>query len=219
MSIKEYYKKSWQVLSKPKAYIYGLLALFFIVAYAPVDNDFYKEKRLPLCGDFEFFTENYLRFSSTAMQIAAPILMRDPVGIAQSINASIATTLMTHSFKRLFNQQRTIDNGRRLGERPRSSNSKHNMPSGHSSMASLALFYIVRRYGTASNRLKIAAVYMAAVLLCTMYTRVMLDDHTVPATLAGALVGFICAFVFTSPKAQDDAPASPTDSAKTPAPN
>ncbi|MEN9465865.1 MAG: hypothetical protein RL217_2046 [Pseudomonadota bacterium] len=208
MSIKENYKKSWQVLTKPKLSIYALIVLFFVVAYAPVDNDFYKEKRLPFCGDFEFFTENYLRFSSTAIQIIAPILMRDPVGIAQSINASIATTLVTHSFKRLFNNQTTWDDGRRLGERPRSPKSKHNMPSGHSSMASLAVFYVMRRYGTKQNRFKIAMIYMAVIMACTMYTRVMLDDHTVPATLAGALVGLICAFVFTSPKEQDNPRAS-----------
>ena len=55
-------------------------------------------------------------------------------------------------------------------------------------MASLALFYVVRRYGTKQNRFKIAAIYMAVIMVCTMYTRVMLDDHTVPATIAGALV-------------------------------
>lgn len=200
MRIKELFRESLQELKAPKIYIYIAVVLFFVVAFAPVDNAFYQDKRADKSGKFEHFTEHYMRFSNTALQVAIPLLMRDPVGFVQMINSSVFVTVSTHILKRALNDKQTIDKSRRLGERPRSETSNHNMPSGHSSMASIALFFVLRRYGTRQNAFKIILIYMAFVLASTMFTRVMLDAHTVPATIAGLIIGFISAYLFTSPK-------------------
>jgi lipid A 1-phosphatase len=73
------------------------------------------------------------------------------------------------------------------------------MPSGHSSMASCATYFVCRRYGLWH------ALYLLPILLLTMYARVALNDHTVSAVIVGALVGFVTAALFTSPYKPDDA--------------
>nr|WP_284702424.1 phosphatase PAP2 family protein [Herbaspirillum aquaticum] len=66
------------------------------------------------------------------------------------------------------------------------------MPSGHSSMASSAMYFVGRRYGWWH------LIYMLPILLMTMFARVALDAHTISAVLAGALAGIVGAALFTS---------------------
>jgi membrane-associated phospholipid phosphatase len=134
------------------------------------------------------YVENYLRFIPTVVQIALPLVLADKIGMVQLLYGGIATTLATHIGKRALNDQWVW--GNRLGERP--SGGKHNMPSGHSSMAACAVFFIARRY---SWWLGLA---LSPLLLLTMYTRVALNDHTVSAVIAGCLVGFMMTALFTS---------------------
>jgi membrane-associated phospholipid phosphatase len=134
------------------------------------------------------YVENYLRFIPTVIQIALPLVLADKVGMVQLLYGGIATTLATHIGKRALNDQWMW--GNRLGERP--SGGKHNMPSGHSSMAACAVYFIARRY---SLWLGLA---LTPLLLLTMYTRVALNDHTVSAVIAGCLVGIMMTALFTS---------------------
>jgi lipid A 1-phosphatase len=68
------------------------------------------------------------------------------------------------------------------------------MPSGHSSMASCAVYFVGRRYSIW------LAIPLAIIMLLTMYARVMLNQHTISAVIAGALIGFLATAMFTSPR-------------------
>lgn len=133
-------------------------------------------------------TDHYLRFTNTIAQVAIPVFERDPVGMMQLAFVGASATLATHGLKYLLDPVTVW--GTRLGERP--SGSGHNMPSGHSSMASCALYFVCRRYGWHH------ALYMLPITLLTMFARVELNAHTVSAVIAGALVGILMAAIFTS---------------------
>lgn len=166
------------------------LATLLSVMY-PSDLDSYStsspDASLPAAVDL---TENYLRFVPTVLQIALPLVLGDKVGLVQLVYVGISTTIATHGAKRILNDRWIFDT--RLGQRPSRSGSKHNMPSGHSSMASCAVYFIGRRYG-----LRLALMLMP-ILILTMFARVMLNDHTVSAVVAGALLGFLTTALFTS---------------------
>lgn len=80
-----------------------------------------------------------------------------------------------------------------MGQRPKSPGSKHNMPSGHSTLASAAAFYTVRQYTGWLG------FVVRPVLILTMYARYMLDALTISATIAEAMTGILVAAVFTRP--------------------
>lgn len=132
-------------------------------------------------------TDHYLRHVNTVAQIALPLLHRDAVGVMQLAFVATATTLGTHGLKYLLDPV-TIS-GRRLGERP--SGGGNNVPSGHSSLATSALYFVCRRYGWRH------ALYLLPVALLTMAARVELNAHTLSAVVAGALLGLLMAALFT----------------------
>ena len=175
-----------------------LTLLFFLSCFYPTDSSFYQDKRRAQSGDFVYFTEHYLRFTTTIAAVAIPIYKKDIVGFMQMINVSLGTTITTQTLKRVLNRATTI-NGRRLGERPSSQTSRYNMPSGHSSMVSCAAFFIIIRYRLFKKRSGFAfAIILLLLCFATMYGRVMLDAHTISATIAGFITGGINALVFTS---------------------
>jgi membrane-associated phospholipid phosphatase len=134
--------------------------------------------------------DHYGRFINTVLQVALPLLMRDPTGAVELAYVAIGTTVFTHGLKRLVNDWHV--SGRRLGQRPSGPHSKHNMPSGHSSMSSCAVYFVCRRYGLRY------AWLMLPVLGLTMYARVAMGAHTISAVLCGTLIGFVVAAFFTS---------------------
>jgi len=83
---------------------------------------------------------------------------------------TVAGILASHGPKRLLNDVEIM--GTRLGQRPNSTTSKHNMPSGHSTLAGACAYFLMRRYSIWFG------VIVIPVLLLTMYARVMLDKHT-----------------------------------------
>lgn len=133
-------------------------------------------------------TDHYLRFTNTIAQVAIPVFERDPVGMMQLLYVGLSATVATHGLKYLLDPVTVW--GTRLGERP--SGGRHNMPSGHSSMASCALYFVCRRYGWRH------ALYMLPITFLTMFARVELNAHTVSAVIAGALVGLLMSAIFTS---------------------
>ena len=183
-------KQAYLQVHKPKILILACIIGIILCALYPSDLESYRtppaESELPLV----LFTEQHLRFLNTAVQIGLPILLKDKIGMAQLIYTGISTTLATHGIKRLANRWEV--GGTRVGERPSGPGSRHNMPSGHSSMASCAACFVCRRYGIKH------ALYLIPILLLTMYARVALDSHTVSAVIAGALIGFLMTLIFTS---------------------
>jgi lipid A 1-phosphatase len=144
-------------------------------------------------------TEDYLRFVPTIAQIAVPLVLGDKIGIVQLVYVGISNTIATQGTKFLLNNQWV--RGTRLGQRPRGLNSKFNMPSGHSSMVSCAVWFLGRRYGWW------LAILLSIFMLMTMYARVMLNAHTISAVIAGALTGFVTTAWFTSRRERAEAPA------------
>lgn len=136
-------------------------------------------------------TEDYVRYVPTALQIAIPVLLGDRIGMVQLLYVGISTTVATQGAKLLLND--VTVKGVRLGERPRGGGS--NMPSDHSSMASCAAYFLGRRYSLWLGML------LSIMVALTMYSRVMLDAHTISAVIAGALIGCLTTAFFTSPRA------------------
>jgi len=135
-------------------------------------------------------TEHYVRFVPTALQVVLPVVLGDKIGLVQLLYVAVSTTIVTHGAKRLLDDVWVADT--RLGQRP--NGGSINMPSGHSSMASCAVYFIGRRY---SVRL---GLLLLVILGLTMYARVILNAHTISAVIAGALVGCLTTAWFTSPR-------------------
>jgi lipid A 1-phosphatase len=179
--------------------VVGVLALLACILF-PTDLQ-QARQAIPAKEERPFWvepTEHQLRFVNTIVQIALPLLLRDAQGITQLLGVGLSTTVVTHGLKRLLNNVHVGET--RLGERPDSSRSRHNMPSGHSSMASCAAYFVARRYGWWH------LLYLTPITLLTMGARVMLGDHTLSAVLAGCLVGVLCAALLTSSRRQKNRP-------------
>jgi membrane-associated phospholipid phosphatase len=132
--------------------------------------------------------EDYARYINTALPLVTTIVLKDWTGMKQLVVLAVSTTLSTHIPKRVMNNVEV--NGIRLGERPNKGN--HNMPSGHSSEASMGGFFMIRRYS------KWFGIIVLPILVLTMYTRYILDQHTVSATIAGALIGLLIVLMFST---------------------
>ena len=201
MANKSVFSVAAQQVRRPHKFIFLLLLGIIFSALYPSDIDSYPI--LPVGATTPTtvsFTEHYLRFVPTIVQISLPLLLRDKVGLIQLLYVGITTTVVTHGMKRLLNERWIF--GTRLGQRPSTSGSKQNMPSGHSSMASCAVYFVGKRYSIWLGAL------LSLVLLLVMYARVMLNDHTISAVVAGAMVGFLTAAICTTrrmrrPKAVD----------------
>jgi membrane-associated phospholipid phosphatase len=179
---------AWTEVHQPRGLIGWLMLLIVLATAYPTDIGSYPHEAEG--GAAVMVADHYGRFINTVVQVALPVLMRDPVGAMQLAYVAIGTTIFTHALKRLVNDWHV---GRtRLGERPGGPHSKHNMPSGHSSMSSCAVYFVCRRYGLRY------ALLMVPVLALTMYARVALGAHTISAVLCGALIGFVVAAIFTS---------------------
>lgn len=177
-------------IKRPYKFIIACLAGILLVAFYPSDLASYRAgEKQPLPGWVEL-TDSQLRFINTIAQVGLPILLQDREGIVQLVAVAITTTIATHGAKYLVNDV-TIS-GTRLGERPYSPASNNNMPSGHSSMASCAAYFVARRYGYWH------LLYLLPITLLTMAARVMLDAHTISAVLTGFLIGLVGAAWWTS---------------------
>lgn len=197
-NFKNAYKQSILAINFSKKCLV-LTIIFFIVCFYPSDAKFYDIKRSDKSGQFVYLTENYARFLTTIAAVVVPIYKKDIVGVAQMLNIGISTTISTHFFKRAFNSVKSA-NDVRLGQRPYSPKSNHNMPSGHSTMVSCEALFLIFRYGLKGANKKLFALFLLLVCAATMYARVMLDMHTISATIAGFLLGTINAMIFTSQK-------------------
>lgn len=138
------------------------------------------------------WVEDRGRFLNTGLQIAMPLITRDVVAIKSLLVISVLGTSSTHGLKHSLN---SFEVGSvRLGERPSSTTSKHNFPSGHSSLASSGAVFVGRRYGW--HWLWI----LVPMTLATMVARVELGAHTWTATVAGAALGVLFTWPFCRPR-------------------
>ena len=191
MANRSVFQAAYAEVHRPFLFIVLLLAGFILSAAYPSDLKSYpvlpSDAKLPAEVTL---TENYVRFVPTVLQIALPVMLGDKIGLVQLLYVAVSTTIATHSLKRLLDDVWVGET--RLGQRPHGG--ALNMPSGHSSMASCAVYFIGRRY---SVRL---GVFLLIILGLTMYARVALNAHTVSAVIAGALLGCLTAAWFTSPR-------------------
>jgi lipid A 1-phosphatase len=176
---------------RPMKFIAACLIGILFCALYPTDLASYRTGDKPPLPAWVEVTDTQLRFINTIAQIGLPLLMQDKAGMIQLAYVAVTTTIATHGLKWILDDVAIA--GTRLGERPYSPDSRHNMPSGHSSMASCAAYFVARRYGLWH------ALYLIPIMLLTMSARVMLDAHTISAVLTGCLIGLICAAWWTSP--------------------
>jgi lipid A 1-phosphatase len=182
------FKRAYVDVHVPKMFMIVLALMLALTTVYPTDLQYVREIKKD-DGIFVYSLENGVRYINTAAQIIIPIVLLDKIGIVQAAYVGIATTITTHSLKYVFDYVSVF--GTRLGERPSGSNK--NMPSGHSSMASSAMYFVCKRYGWKH------AFYLVPITLLTMYARIMLHAHTLSAVLAGCMVGILVAEFFTSP--------------------
>ncbi|WP_082025257.1 lipid A 1-phosphatase LpxE [Ruegeria sp. ANG-R] len=167
------------------------LLSFLVTALYPSDiNGTYAQSKNGRESEVVVMTEDYGRFINTALQIAVPLVLRDATGFKQLLVSSFAVAGVTHGGKYLFNNVNIM--GTRVGQRPHGPQSNHNMPSGHSSMASTAAYFLMRRYSIWFG------LIVLPVLFLTMYARIMLDAHTMSGVIAGALAGIAVTALFAT---------------------
>ena len=184
-------KIAYRDVRRPLKTLLCCVLVFVLVSLYPTSNNAPSvESVSPEVLDIARWTNDYGRFAVTALQVAIPVLLQDKIGLMQLAFVALSATAGTHGFKRLTNFW-MIDTTR-LGQRPSGAESKHNMPSGHSSMASCAAFFVCRRYGMKY------AILVLPILLLTMFARVATDAHTISAVISGGLLGLICTLLFTS---------------------
>ena len=168
-----------------------LVTIILISSLYPSDleND-YSTSRGGEDISFVVSTEKYGRHINTLLPFALAIISKDKAGFKQILVIAVSGIIASHGPKRILNNVKIM--GTRLGQRPFSSTSKHNTPSGHSTLAGATAYFVMRRYSWWF------AVIVIPVLLCTMYARVMLDKHTISATLAGAATGLLVAALLST---------------------
>ena len=171
-----------------------VVMMFLIITIASIypsdlENDYAVSRgghKMP----FVVATESYGRHINTVLPFALALVLKDKEGLKQLGFITIAGILASHGPKRFLNDVEIM--GTRLGQRPSSPTSKHNTPSGHSTLAGACAYFIMRRYS------KWMGLIVIPVLLATMYARVMLDKHTVSATISGAATGLLVAGLFST---------------------
>lgn len=140
------------------------------------------------------WVENQGRFANTIAQIALPLVTRDVLGLKALVWVALAGTTTTHGLKRTLDE---VDiRGVRLGQRPSSSDSRHNFPSGHSALASSGAVFVATRYS------RYWLIVLLPMTLATMAARVALDAHTWSAAIAGAALGVLFTWPFCKPRQQ-----------------
>ncbi len=169
--------------------IFVLVSLFFAIAFYPSNLNYYHQ-RVKNTSTHVMIIEHGLRYSLTAAQFVVPILMGDAIGFTQAIYVAAGTTIATQSLKRALNDVHS--GSTRLGERPYRADSEHNMPSGHTTMAASAMFFLFLRYG------RLHLCYALPLTALTMYARIALKVHTFSAIFAGCVLAAIIAAIFTS---------------------
>lgn len=189
---------SWrQILTQPRrawlrnrlAIVLTLLAICLATVY-PSDLSAYRQAPNDPDAPLVQMTETGLRHLNTLAAIAVPLVLRDWTGLRQLAVATVAGLVATHGPKRLLDG--VVIGGTRLGERPYGPGSHHNMPSGHSALASAALWFLGRRYGWAWLLLTLPITAL------TLWARLMENAHTVSAVIAGGLIGLLVTALFVT---------------------
>lgn len=170
-----------------------VLAFMMIVSTAIYPSDMEQDYAIHRGGENSFVvmaTEEYARHLNSLLPLAAIVALRDWNGLKQMAFVTVAGIAASHGPKRLLND--VTVKGTRLGQRPRSPDSQHNMPSGHSTLASAGGYFLIRRYSLWFSLIAVP------IMLLTMYARVMIDAHTISATIAGAMTGILVTALFTT---------------------
>lgn len=136
--------------------------------------------------------EQRLRHVNTIAALAVPLVLRDWTGLRQLAVLTLTGTLATQGPKFLLND--ITVGGTRLGERPYGTQSRHNMPSGHSALAASVIWFLGRRYSWWWLLLTVPITAL------TVWARLMLNAHTFSAVIAGCLIGILITALFVTPR-------------------
>ena len=189
-SFKHLLRQAYDDVNPSRYFAVFLMLMFVVTALYPSDMSYYTARAKTPKEDSSIVVnvDNYLRFTNTIIQAVLPLVLMDKIGLVQAVYVGIATTVSTQTLKQMFNHVSLF--GVEVGQRP--SGKSGNIPSGHSSMAASAMYFIARRYGL------VHLIYLVPITILTMYSRLMLDCHTLSATLSGCILGVLMAALFTS---------------------
>jgi len=115
-----------------------------------------------------------------ALSFGYSYLQDDRDGQIELIKSLTATTLSTYALKYATNEQRP------------NKEDDHSFPSGHSAITMNSAVYLHKRYGLQSA----IPAYMGAIW--TGYSRVESDNHYTHDVVAGALLGAVSSYYFTT---------------------
>ena len=189
MTFAEIFTLPASILRHHKWRICAALLIIMLSAIYPSDIESYRDTPPPKAEQaIANGIEHYGRHINTILPLATVLILRDWTGLKQIIVFTGAGIIATHGPKRLLNNLQVF--GVRMGERPRSPDSRHNMPSGHSALASAGAYFMMRRYSVWF------CLIVIPIMLLTMYARVVLDAHTISATIAGATTGMLVTGLF-----------------------
>ena len=191
MTFRELLSQPFKVICRHGVVVCMVVVIILAATVYPSDmeNDYAVSKgghERPVVVAFE----DYGRHINTLLPFVLALVLKDKEGWKQLGMITVLGILASHGPKRLLNDVEIM--GTRLGQRPNSTSSKHNMPSGHSTLAGACAYFVMRRYSIWFGAIVIP------VLLFTMYARVMLDKHTVSATISGAATGLLVAALFST---------------------
>ena len=191
MTFRELLSQQFKVIYRHGVVVWMMVVIILAATVYPSDmeNDYAVSKggyERPVVVAFE----DYGRHINTLLPFVLALVLKDKEGWKQLGMITVVGILASHGPKGLLNYVEIM--GTRLGQRPNSTSSKHNMPSGHSTLAGACAYFVMRRYSIWFGAIVIP------VLLFTMYARVMLDKHTVSATISGATTGLLVAALFST---------------------
>lgn len=135
-----------------------------------------------------------LRIVLPTVAIGSTFYFKDQEGRNQFYKSFVTTTALTYALKYSVKK-----------ERPNNQDN-HSFPSGHTSIAFQGATFIHQRYGLRYGIL----AYLAAGY--TGYSRVHSNNHDLEDVLAGALIGSLSAYVFTSKSSMHFKPLIAADS-------
>lgn len=157
-----------------------LHSIFYFISFSHSDYLDTKHPNIARAGDFfQYFNSGYCLYLAKYNQ--------DDQGVKSYFKSFLLNTVVTHSLKRSLNN--VYVQGDRLGQRPYGGNL--DFPSGHTSHAFNAAWYVKKRYGFKQS---IPLLFTASFV---GFSRVYTNHHTMAGMGFGILTGIITAEIST----------------------
>lgn len=153
--------------------INAIFLIFVLLAISFHGDASTSQKSLKLGGDFFEIAIPLTAFSST-------VWLKDGEGSQEFLKGIVATGATTYGLKWMVNTKRP-------------NHTHHSFPSGHAAIAFFGSGFIHKRYGWQYAIPAYAAASFVA------YSRVKTKEHWIEDVIAGAAIGLLYSYLFTTP--------------------